>query len=302
MTVYIKQLNYVVLIENPKLRNLASIYLYGFDILIVAGMSLFLEPSYLHLVIFILLKEFIYLIISFANLRISVFSVRPTPKRLFTYTKYGFIPMLTIILMTINYRIDILALNGNVSTAQIGIYSLGVMIAERVWLIPDAIKDIVMSRLVKGSNEKEVAVVIKYGFWSSLISVGVIAALGKPFLNILFGSQFEGVYPITLIMMVGVVGMVFYKMVYAYNVVNGKKVINFVFLGLAAVINVIGNYMTIPIWGIYGAAMSSVVSYTFCGIAFLVYFKKESSVSYKSMFCITKQDILYFKSIVVRKK
>ena len=61
--------------------------------------------------------------------------------------------------MTLNYRIDILMLDDifHISTAEIGVYSVGVALAEKIWLIPDATKDILMSKLSNGSNSEEVA-------------------------------------------------------------------------------------------------------------------------------------------------
>lgn len=41
--------------------------------------------------------------------------------------------------------------------------------------------------------------------------------------------------------------MIFYKMVYSYNISRGKRGVNLVILGGAAIINVIGNYFTIPL-------------------------------------------------------
>ena len=44
-----------------------------------------------------------------------------------------------------------------VPISDIGVYSVGVALAEKIWLIPDAIKDILMSRLSNGAPNEEVA-------------------------------------------------------------------------------------------------------------------------------------------------
>ena len=75
-----KQLNYVVLIERPKLRNTASIILNLIDIVIIGALMIFTEANYFYCYAFLIAKELIYFIIAFQNLRINIFKLRPTLK------------------------------------------------------------------------------------------------------------------------------------------------------------------------------------------------------------------------------
>ena len=182
--------------------------------------------------------------------------------------------MLVFLCMSINYKIDIQMLKwyNNVSYADIGIYGTGVALASKVWLIPDAIKDILLSRLVKGKHENEVAKVIRCSLAICTASVLVFLLIGKVVVLALYGSDFADVYYIMAILFVGIESMIFYKMVYSYNISRGKRTVNLLFLGIAAVVNIIGNLIFIPLYGIWGAAIMSVVSYLVCGLCFLVYF------------------------------
>ena len=119
----------------------------------------------------------------------------------------------------------------------------------------------------------------------------------KPFILLLYGEEYAGAYEILVIMLIGVVGMVFYKMIYAFNVVNGKRVINLVFLGAAAVLNIIGNYFLIPLGGIAAAAWASVISYIVCGLAFLIYFCRTEKIRVGDMLFIKKSDIASFRQL-----
>lgn len=294
MTIFIKQLNYIVLVEYPKRRNLSAIILNIIDLLLIGLLLLFTKANYLILISFLLCKEFIYLVIAAQNLGLNFFKIKYRLNNLFQYIKFGFVPMLTLMLMTINYRVDVLMLNGHVSTADIGIYSLGVSLAERIWIIPDALKDTLISRLSKGKTEIEVAKVIRISLLLIIISIVFVVFFGQFIIEILFGKEFYGAYKITVIMLYGVVGMIFYKMVYSYNVVNGYINVNFILLGFAALINVIGNLFLIPIYGIKGAAYTSVISYLLCGISFLIYFKYKSGIKFKELLFIHKADLLSF--------
>lgn len=298
----IKELNYVVLIERPKLRNIASIILNVVDILIIGLLMVFTRTNYFICYAFLIAKEIIYFIIAFQNLRVNVFSIRPTLRGIMPYIKFGVIPMISVILMEVNYKVDVLMLNGHVSKAEIGVYSLGVQLAERLWLIPDALKDILLSKLSKGKGTSEVAKITRISLLAMLICIVLAILLGRPFVNILFGQEYSDAYFIMLVILASVIAMVFYKMVYSYNVANGKRIVNMVILGIAAASNVILNYILIPIMGNMGAAVASLVSYMACGFVFLIYFHKESDIPYKDIILFKRTDAELFKSVFRMKK
>lgn len=289
----IKQLNYLVLIENPKLRNMASILLDIFDIIFLSILLVFTTANYMMCVMFIVVKQLVFLIIALANLRINIFSIRPSLKGILPYMKYGFIPMLTVILMEVNYKVDILMLERmGVATAEIGVYSLGVMVAQKIWMIPDALKDILLSKLAKGKTADEVAKITRICFAITVVIMVCAVLTGKPLIKLLYGAEYEEAYTVTLIILAGILGMVIYKMVYSYNVVNGHKNVNFIMLSIAAALNVMVNYITIPLFGTIGAAAASLVSYIICGISFLFYFCIKTKTHPKNMLLISKQDVI----------
>lgn len=300
LSIYARQINYVIMIEYPKRRNVTGLLLNFIDIFVIFGLLFFVKPTY-SLMIFVLVFEMILnVILSMFNLRYSPLQIRINVNWLWTFAKYGFVPMLTTLLMTINYKIDVIMLEKNVATSAIGIYALGVSLAERVWLIPDAVKDIMVSKLAKGKDANETAKVLRCGLFAAVICTVAVIIFGKPFFIIMYGKEFEGSYLITVIMLLGIIGMIFYKMVYSYNVINGHKNINLVFLSIAAVINVIGNYIFIPVGGIYAAAWVSVASYLVCGLLFLMYFHKQTGIKYIDILIVKKSDLNQMKKKILR--
>ena len=161
---YIKQLNYIVLVEHPKRRNCSSLIISLSEIVLLAVIWMFFEASVVTVLAYYVCVVLTNLIISYINLRYSPLKIRFSLKRILEFIKFGYIPMLVFLCMSINYKIDIQMLKwyNNVSYADIGIYGTGVALASKVWLIPDAIKDILLSRLVKGKHENEAAT--KVGF------------------------------------------------------------------------------------------------------------------------------------------
>ena len=69
--------------------------------------------------------------------------------------------------------------------------------------------------------------------------------------------------------------MILYKLINPYLLsINKKKNILF-YLTIAVCCNLISNYFVIPVYGAYGAAISSVISYSICGFLFMLGFMKK---------------------------
>ena len=293
----VRMLNYVVMIETPRVRNTASILLNLLDIVLVLVLYFIARADFRIICVFLIGKELLYFVFAVANLRYPIFRIRPTLKGLWPYIRFGIVPMITIILMEINYKVDVLMLDGKVSAEEIGIYSLGVQMAERMWLIPDALKDILLSKLSKGKGSEEAARIIRISLAVMLVCMALAVLLGRPVISLLFGSEYEGAYGIMLVILASVLSMVFYKMIYAYNVAIGKPRVNMIILAVAAALNVGMNWLLIPSMGIYGAAVASLASYTVCGVAFLVYFHMESGISFGEILLMRKQDLSVLRQI-----
>jgi hypothetical protein len=94
----IQQLNNVVLIENPKLRNTASIRLDLFDIVFLTVLMIFTKANYLLCITFLIVKNLVYFIIAVSNLKVKVWTIRPSLKGISPYIKYGIVSMLSFLL------------------------------------------------------------------------------------------------------------------------------------------------------------------------------------------------------------
>ncbi len=292
ISVYVKQLNYVVLVEWPKRRNMASMLISTTEIVAILLLWISGSATNARAVIYCYVIHLINLAISFVNLRVNPFGIRFDLSRIWQFIKFGFIPMLVYLCMTINYQVDIqmMKLMGCVSYSDIGVYSLGVGLAQKIWLIPDAIKDILLSKLTKGKGEDEVAKVLRINLAICLVALVILVIVGKPLMLFMYGPEYSDSYPVMVLMLAGVIGMIFYKMIYSYNIAHGKRVVNLIFLGTAAIVNIIGNYILLPLLGAFGAAIVSVISYILCGMCFLVYFHKVSKIPILKLVIIQKED------------
>ena len=216
--------------------------------------------------------------------------------------KFGWLPMLTALLITINYSADVIFLKHLGTSYDLGIYSTAAGLITYFWLIPDSFKEVLVSRVARSNNIHSTIFVIKV---SLIIICGVIIAfiiVGEYAIQIMYGMKFLEAYNITLILSIGAISMIFYKMIGTVLLAEGRRWVYFITLLVSAITNCIGNVVLIPEYGMYGSAISSVISYSVCGLAFLMYFSKIKNVSLLSFFYITKDEIGVLKKIVMKGK
>ena len=82
----------------------------------------------------------------------------------------------------------------------------------------------------------------------------------------MFGSEFQQAEFIYYVLLPGIIADLAYRILYAYlksvNEINNLIVIN----SISLILNIVLNFILIPKFGIYGAAISSLVSYIFRSI------------------------------------
>lgn len=295
--VYDRIVAYITMVEEPNHKNAIEMIVNFAELLLIVVLWIFFPKSFLIGVSVIAFKDVIMAVIYTWRWRKEIVSdktpIKGWPLRLI---KFGFFPMLALLMTTLNYRVDVIMLDGRVPDAAIGVYSIGVMLAERVWLIPDAMKEVMISKVAKGKGTEEVSFVIRVCNTVCLLVVLLLILLGQPFINIVFGEEYAGAYMVTLILLIGVFFMIYYKMIASYNIVIGKQVINFIFLGISVLGNIGANAIMIPLFGIYGAGWASVISYAICSLLFIIQFKITTGMPLRRMLIATPSDFKGLKS------
>lgn len=211
--------------------------------------------------------------------------------------KYGFLSMLMLLMMTLNYNLNTIFLKNMASSRSVGLYSVAVSLANMLWLIPDAFKDVLFNKTSKKDSIQEIVTVTKYSIYFSTMVVIGFAILGKPFIRIMYGEEFLDSYGVTLIMFVGCISMVIYKLIHPLYIAKGKQWKIFCILTLSVITNIIMNSFMIYKFDIYGAAMTAVFAYSICSVIFLVNFCRDYNIKYREFILINKQDIQRIKDI-----
>ncbi len=204
-----------------------------------------------------------------SNVRLPRENLREDRDLLRQAVSFGFLPMLSTLLVTFNYTLDILFLKRLGTPEELSLYTLAALIINYVWMIPDAFKEVLYSRVARGDSEMEVRISIRGSVALVLLCWGGFALLGRPVIRWIFGAEFLPAWRVVLILFIGAVSMIYYKMLGVVLVTEGRTGVYFAILLASVLLNAVSNLYWIPRRGMIGAAWSSVLSYTLCGVLFL---------------------------------
>ena len=217
---------------------------------------------------------------------------------------FGFVSMITTLMITLNYRVDTLMMGYmfGIPDIEIGFYTLGVSLSEYGWLIPDAFREVLFSRTAKDDAIGEVTMSMKVNLYLTLCMIVGILLLGKPVIWLLAGAEYLPAYPVTVLLIAGIIPMSYFKIIGTLLLAQGKKYTYLGMLTLSVVANIICNCFTIPLWGKMGAAAASVVSYTVAGGCFLAYYLKTYKIPARDVFLFRSEEIARLKGMIGKVK
>jgi O-antigen/teichoic acid export membrane protein len=169
-----------------------------------------------------------------------------------------------------NYRADTFMIQAMVATADValGLYSMAVTMAELIFFIPDSVTMILLPR-VAGSSEQEAAEMVgRVSRMTVLVSaVCAIALIPVAWLGInLVLPAFRDCLPAFLVLLPGVVALCVAKVMNSYIGGRGRPGPISAGATIALVFNLAANLVLIPAWGIVGAAVASLLSYTILAV------------------------------------
>ncbi len=205
---------------------------------------------------------------------------------------FGFISMITTLMLTLNYRVDTLMMGYvfHIPDVEIGYYTLGVSVSEYGWLIPDAFREVLFSRTAVDDAVDEVTMSLKVNFYLTAIMILGILFLGHPVIYLLAGREYLPAYSVTVLLVAGILPMSWFKIIGTLLLAQGKKGVYLGMLSVSVAVNIVCNAFTIPLWGKTGAALASVVSYLVTGVLFLVYYLRMYHLPVASVFILNSAE------------
>ena len=215
--------------------------------------------------------------------------------------RLGAVFSLSIFIMQLNYRIDILLLKRLSTLEQIGLYSLATHIAEQLWHVPYAIEAIVLTRSAGTADDqvanRKVASIMRISFLVSILLCMIIYLLAPSVIPLIFGSGFRGSVPMVRGILPGILMLVVFRILNSRLAGMGKPQVAIYTFIPALILNLILNFIWIPRYGAMGSVWATNASYTFGCIIFLFAYSWKVRMPVIEIFRYQRSDFDFFTII-----
>lgn len=283
-------------LQQIEAMNLRHIFSLISRFISVAILVWFFNLGVLGAAIAIIISEMTVGLYSYIKLKTEVeFKIRYIPKLPEKLFKQGITFAVALFLLNLNYRLDILILEHLVSATEVGLYSVGVGLAELIWQLPNAIGTVIFSSSANSTSNKEAsdraAKLLRVSLFILIIGGFVFGLISSWLVPFVYGHEFEASAGVINILLPGITFIVIVQILHASLSGRGYPLLGLkVFVG-SIIINVTLNYILIPLYGIEGAAISSTISYTFAGIFYAALYSKKENVPLSDLLIIKKEDM-----------
>ncbi|ABR73485.1 RfbX protein [Actinobacillus succinogenes] len=183
---------------------------------------------------------------------------------------YGLKSHLSNIITLLNYRSSLLILGYFTTPVVVGIYSVGMQLAEKLWLPSQAVSTVLLPRLSnklgEGSDEKEVAKLTldsaRLTFIVTLVIGLAFACLSSVVVNILFGAEYKKSVYVILLLLPGILAWTPSRILANDLAARGFAELNLKNSYWVFGINTVLSLCLVPLWGLIGASVATTVAYT----------------------------------------
>jgi O-antigen/teichoic acid export membrane protein len=205
------------------------------------------------------------------------------------------------ILSFLNYRVDMLLINGLLNPTAVGFYSISVVIAEKLWWISQAASTVLFPQVASERDErirKEITPIVSRNvLFVSLIGTVAIFFLSRWLVSVLYSNTFlPAVRPLQALLP-GIVALSVSRVLANDIAGRGRPILNAYLDILTVATNVACNIWWIPRFGIEGAAWATTVSYSVHLVGRTLVYSKLSGNPIHKIFLLTSSDIILYKRV-----
>lgn len=196
---------------------------------------------------------------------------------------YGWKSELSNLLQFFNYRLTYYLLDFYVSRGSVGIFSIGVTIAEAIWIVNRSMATVQFSNVLKQGNTRqsrsETLTIATISLVVSAVCLGVVLLLPNQLFAWIFGPEFAEVKTVVLWLTPGILAIAFSNVLSDYFSAILHLNILIIKSALGLVVAITMGLILIPKMGIEGACIVNSASYLFLSMVVLLYYLSKKSKS-----------------------
>lgn len=181
---------------------------------------------------------------------------------------YGWRAHLSNIVTFVNYRADIFLVNFFLTPVSTGIYVIAVQVAEKIWIPSQAASTVLLPRLSTMHDNPKARTALAIKAFIAVTAITAIFSLGAAvvlclFVSPVFGEEYVEALPPFLWLLPGIITWAGARVFSNCIAAAGKPEWNMYAAICVLAINVTGNVVLIPKYGIVGAAWATSLAYCF---------------------------------------
>lgn len=243
---------------------------------------------------------FMALTLLFRNKFIKYFTITFDWKLIKSMLSLGLVYALSLFIINLNYKADVILLDKLSTSYELGIYSKGSALTQYLWQIPMLFSTVVFARSATAKNNidfsRKVALLLRI----SIILIGIASLFlflfSKIIIKLMYGEDFIESYVVLNYLLPGVLILTIYKVMNMDLAGKGKPWIAMKAMLPSLIVNIILNLIFIPKYGAAGSALCSTISYILAGLMFLHYYSKEVKIPIKEIISYKKTDFDILRS------
>lgn len=180
--------------------------------------------------------------------------------------KYGFKSYIGSLINIANYRVDIFLVNLLMGPASAGIYVVAVQFSERFWMLSQAVSSVLLPRISElhtneDARKKLTPLVARLINYASLMIAFILLIAIRSIISLLFGEKYDDTANAFVWLLPGAVVFNCSRLLSNDIAARGRPELNIWIAALALIINIAGNLILIPRYGIIGAAIATSSGY-----------------------------------------
>ncbi len=225
---------------------------------------------------------FMFVLLLFRNKFIQAFNFHFNWKIIYSLFSLGVVYALALLVINLNYKVDVILLDKLSDSYNTGIYAKGVAITDFLWEIPMLLSTIVFARSANAKDgslfSQKVTQLLRLSFIAIGLGSVALIFLARYIILIMYGPEFLPSVSVLQLLLPGVLLLTIFKVLNMDLAGKGKPWISMKAMVPAVVLNIVANFILIPKYGSNGASLASTLSYTFAAILFLHFYSKEVQI------------------------
>ncbi|MCH3973039.1 MAG: oligosaccharide flippase family protein [Oscillospiraceae bacterium] len=214
--------------------------------------------------------------------------------------KYSLKAHVSNVLTYINTFLGTYIVQGRYGIKNLGVYSTAFTIMQQVWILPDAVSQVIMSRIAAMSEQKDklhlTLISTKVVTYVTAVAALLILWLANIFVPWLF-PMYKGALAPLAYLIVGSIFISYAKVLGNSISAYGRPELNIIPTVLGVVSNCISCLLVIPLMGINGVALSTSISLTVQGLSSVAIFCAYSHTPLYRLFVPTREELRSVKNV-----